>query len=166
MSGRLVREAARGSWGMTPLGRESLKKHQKADATKWTVPASRDFVFGIGYLRRRICLTRSGIGRQQLSGAFELGLAGWAEDAVITNFGRAARQDVLQEAMDELESGKCDLSNLMRSIVGVAKTNLPIFDGFQAAVGDSNAENIACQILEDSVASASRLGMHDPFLLP
>ena len=148
------------------MGRESLKKHQKADAAEWTVPASRDFVFGIGYLRRRVGLTRSGMGRQQLSGAFELGLAGWAEDAVITNFGRAARQDVLQEAMDELESGKCDLSNLMRSIVGVAKTNLPIFDGFQAAVGDSDAENIACQILEDSVASASRLGMHDPFLLP
>jgi hypothetical protein len=30
----------------------------------------------------------------------------------------------------------------MRSIVGVAKTNLPIFDGFQAAVGDSDAENM------------------------
>lgn len=148
------------------MRRESLKKHQKADVAKWAVPASRDLVFGIRYLRRRVGLTRSGIGRQQLSGAFELELAGWAEDAVIANFGRAARQDVLQEAVNELDSGKRDMPNLMRPIVGVAKANLPIFDGFQAAIGDSDAENIACQILEDPVASASLLGMHDPFLLP
>jgi hypothetical protein len=48
---------------MTPLRREVLKKQQKADAAKWTVAASGDFVFRIGYLRRRVGLTRSGMGR-------------------------------------------------------------------------------------------------------
>lgn len=90
MSERLVREAGGGSWGMTPLRRESLKEPQKADAAKWTVPAAeisigkprnsrhkiqttptlpaaRDFVFGICYLWRRVCWARSGLGRQQLS---------------------------------------------------------------------------------------------------
>jgi hypothetical protein len=111
-------------------------------------------------------LTRSGMGRQQLSGAFELELAGRAEDAVVADFGGAPGQDVLKKPMDELDAGKGDVANLMRPIVGVAKTNLPIFDGFQAAIGDSDAENVACQIPEDPVATASLLGMHDPFLLP
>src|SRR4030095_4314122 len=165
-SERLAREAGRGSWGMTPLRGERLKKHQKADAAKWTVSARSDLVFGIRYWRRRVGWTRCGIGRQPLSGAFELELAGWAEDAVIANFGGAAWQDVFEEAMDELDSGKCDMPNLMRSIVGVAKADLPILDGFQAAVGDSDAENVSGQILKDLVATASLLGMHDPFFLP
>jgi hypothetical protein len=96
----------------------------------------------------------------------ELGLAGWAEDAVVANFGGAARQDVFEEAMNELDSGKCEMPNLMRSIVGVAKTNLPSFDGFDPAVGNGDAENVAGQIVKDPVATASLLGMHDPFLLP
>jgi hypothetical protein len=38
--------------------------------------------------------------------------------------------------MDELDAGQRDVTHLLGLIIGVAKTNLPIFDGFQAAVGD------------------------------
>ena len=54
---------------MTPLRRESLKKHENADTAKWAVAASREVVFVIVCLTRRVGLTRSGIGREQLSGA-------------------------------------------------------------------------------------------------
>ena len=102
---------------MAPLRRESLKKHQKADVAKWTVPASRAFVFGIRYLRRRVCLTRSGMGRQQLSGAFELELAGWAEDAVIADFGGAPGQDVLKKPMENSMPSRSFLSGCSLGIV-------------------------------------------------
>jgi len=143
-----------------------LKKDEDADTAKRAMSASRDFVFGIRHLRRRVCLIRSGIGRQQLSGAFELESAGRAEDAVIADFGRAVGQDVLNKPMDELDAGKGEVANLMRSIVGIAKTNPAIIDGFDPAVGDRDAEEVACQILKDLVATARRLGMDDPFLLP
>ena len=111
-----------------------MKKDQDADTAKRAVVGSSDFVFGIRCLRR-VVLARSGIGRQQLSGALELESAGWAENAVVANFGGAARQDVLEEAVKELDSGKRDLPNPMRPIVGVAKTNHAIIDGLDAAIG-------------------------------
>lgn len=108
----------------------------------------------------------NGIGSQQLAGAFELRLQRWAEDAVIANFGRAGWQDVLKEAMDELDAGKRHVANLLSPIVAVTKTNVTALDGFDTAVSDSDAEDVARQILEDRVATAGMLGMNDPFFLP
>ena len=70
------------------------------------------------------------IWRQQLSGAFQLRFRGRAEDAIVTDFGGAWRQDVLKKPMDELDAGKGDMPNLRSPIVAVAKTDVAIFDGF------------------------------------
>src|SRR3989442_12482819 len=106
------------------------------------------------------------MGSQQLAGALELRFQRWAEDAVIANFGRAGWQDVLKEAMNELDAGKRHVGNLLSPIVAVAKTNVTALDRFDTAVSDSDAEDVARQILKDGVAAAGMLGMNDPFFRP
>ena len=106
------------------------------------------------------------MGSQQLAGALELRFQRWAEDAVIANFGGAGWQDVLKEAMNELDAGKRHVGNLLSSIVAVAKTNVTALDGFDTAVSDNDAEDVARQILKDCVAAAGMLGMNDPFFRP
>ena len=69
-----------------------------------------------------------------------MGFGGRAEEAVVANFGGAAGQDVLNKPLDELDAGKGEVASLMSAIVGVAKTNQALLDGFDAAVGDRDAE--------------------------
>jgi len=95
-----------------------------------------------------------------------LGFRGRAEEAVVADFGGAAGQDVLNKPMDELDAGKGEVASLMSAIVGIAKTNQTILDGFDPAVGDGDAEKVAGQILKDPVATTGVLGMDDPFLPP
>ena len=73
--------------------------------------------------------------------------AGGAPDSVVANFDTAFRQDVLEETFDKLERRKGNVANLLGSIVAVAKTDLPVVEGFQTAVGDGEAEDVAAQIL-------------------
>src|SRR5437773_7528413 len=106
---------------MPPLSGQSLKEKETADAAKRTSVWSRDVVFRLGRLRRRVGL--NGIWRQQLSGAFEMGFRRRAEDAVVANLGGAAGQDVLKKPMDELDARKRDGANLLGAIVTITKTN-------------------------------------------
>ena len=65
--------------------------------------------------------------------------------------------------MDELEAGNRDAADLLSAIVAVAKTTVAFVDGFDTAISDRDAEDVARQILEDLVTAAGMLGMNDPF---
>ena len=146
------------------MRRSSFDKNEKSGTAKWTADGFWNFVFGSYRRRRRIAWLQ--IWRQQVSGTFELRFAGRAEDAVVADLGRALRQDVLKKSIDELDAGKRDVLHVLSPIVAITKTNLPILDGFQTAVGNGNAKDVACKIVEDLVAAAGMLGMHHPIFLP
>ena len=141
-----------------------MDKNENTDATNGTTGRPGDFAFGIWCWSGRRDVIR--IGDQQLSGTLELRFTGRAEDAVVADLRGAPRQDVLKKAMDELDAGKRDVTNLLSSIVAIAKTNFAIGNGFQPAVGNGDAENVTSKVVEDLVATAGMLRMDDPFFLP
>ena len=103
---------------------------------------------------------------QQRPGAIELRAAGRTEDAVVADFRGALGQNVLKKPVNELGCGKLDVANLLSLVVAITETNNAVGEGFQTAVGNGDAENVAAKIVEHFVASASMLGMNDPADLP
>ena len=73
---------------------------------------------------------------------------------------------MLEETADELVGREGDVPNLLRAIITVAETDLAVVEGFQAAVGDGDAEDVAAQIVEDLFTASCRLTMSNPFRLP
>ena len=71
-----------------------------------------------------------------------------------------------QKPVNELGCGKLDVTNLLSLVVAIAERNDAVVERFQAAVGDSDAENVAAKIVERLVASSGVLGMNDPTNLP
>ena len=55
---------------------------------------------------------------------------------------------------------------MLRAVVAVAETDHAVVDGFQPAVGDGDAEDVAAEIFKNLVAAAGMLGMNDPVFLP
>ena len=91
---------------------------------------------------------------------------GGAPDSVVADFDHASRQDVLKETVKKLVSRKGDMPNLLRAIVTVAEADQAVVEGFQAAVDDGDAEDVAAQIVEDLFTAAGMLAVNDPVFLP
>ena len=68
--------------------------------------------------------------------------------------------------MDELIGGEGAEGDLSGSGRAVAKGDLVVFEFDQAAVADSDPEDIRSEILESSAAVADRFAMDDPVLFP
>jgi hypothetical protein len=69
---------------------------------------------------------------------------------------------MLEEALEKLDAGEGDPSKASGPIVPIAEGDLPVLDAFQTAVGDGDAEDVAAQVVEGSLAAAGVLTMHDP----
>ena len=89
-----------------------------------------------------------------------------AEDSVVTDFGGTAWKHVLEESPDEFDSRQSDPSYLLGAVIAIAEADHAVVDGFQAAVGDGDAENVTAKIVEDFVSPSSVLRMNDPVFLP
>ena len=92
--------------------------------------------------------------------------AGRTPDAVVADFHTATGQDVLEKPADEVLSAKRDMTYLPAAVVAIPEADHAVVEGFQTAVGDGNAEDVAAEIIEDFFATASVLRVNDPFLLP
>ena len=79
---------------------------------------------------------------------FELCSTGRTPNAVVPHFGATAWQRVQQEAVDELLGRQGDAVQLLAAIVTITKSDLPILDALQAAVADSDAKDVAGEIVE------------------
>ena len=55
---------------------------------------------------------------------------------------------------------------MLRAVIAVAETDRAVVDGFQPAVGDGDAEDVAGEIFEHLVAAPGMLRMNDPVFLP
>src|SRR5450759_5662026 len=90
------------------------------------------------------------------------------EQAIVTNAMESIRQDVEQEAADELANRQPhDLasSNAILTIILPAKTDMLVREIEQPAVGDGYTVRIARKISQDLARACERtLGENDPFL--
>jgi hypothetical protein len=73
---------------------------------------------------------------------------------------------MLEEAVEELGSGKRDMADLAGTVIPIAEGDLLVVDAFDAAVGDGHTEQISAQIGENGLAGAGGLAMDDPGGLP
>jgi len=99
---------------------------------------------------------------QQRSSLEKLLVAGAAPDSVVTYLGAPARQDMLEEAADELQGGQGDAAHLLAAVVTITEGDLAVAKRLQAAVGDGDAEDVAAQVLENLIATAGRLAVDHP----
>ena len=89
-----------------------------------------------------------------------------AEDSVVADFGGAPGKNVLEKASDELDPRQRDALHLLGTVIAIAETDHAVVDGFQAAVGDGDSEDVASQVVENLVATSGVLRMNDPSFLP
>ena len=84
----------------------------------------------------------------------------------MADFDTTAREDVLQESADELDARQRDMTDLTGRIIAIVESNEAVVDGFQTAVGDGDAEDIAGEIVQDFFSAAGMLAVNDPVFLP
>jgi len=98
----------------------------------------------------------------------ELGLAmAVGQKAVVANALKAGRDGVLQEASDELVSGKRhDLGLVAVAIILPLEGDHTVYQREDAPVGDGDAVSITAEILQDVLGAAKRrFGIDHPFLV-
>src|ERR1019366_3945216 len=151
---------------MAPLRRQCLDETENPGAAKRTAVGSRDQGGGFCRWREHGRIGGGRIGRQKSPGGFELLALRRTPDPIVTDFDHAWWQDMLKETVEEFVSRKSNVADLLRPVVAVAEANLAVIDGLETAVGDSDAEDVAAQIVEDLFTAARMLRVNDPVLLP
>ena len=101
-----------------------------------------------------------------MASTFELFAARRTPDSVVTHFDTAPRKDVLQESAEELYARQSDMTDLVGFVIAVVESNEAAVDGFQAAVGDRDAEDVAGEIVQDLFSAARMLAVNNPVFLP
>ncbi len=72
----------------------------------------------------------------------------------------------MDKALHKLRRRDSNSAQFLRAIIPIPKGDLAILQRFQPGVCNGDAKHVAAQILEDLLAAASRLRVHDPILLP
>ena len=73
---------------------------------------------------------------------------------------------MLEETADEIDGGQRDMTDLLSLVIAITESNGGAADGFQAAVGNSDTENVAGEIVQDLLTAAGMLTVNDPVFLP
>lgn len=73
---------------------------------------------------------------------------------------------MLQEPADELHARQGDMTDLMGLVIAIPESNEAAVDGFQAAVGDRDAEDVAGEIVQNLFTAAGMFTVNDPVFLP
>ena len=124
-----------------------------------------------GELLEAVAVVRRRVGRvgrrhaQQLPAEGELVAAVAAgEEAVVACLAELARQDMQEEAPDELVGGEGHrLAFVVVAVVAPVEADLAVVDGEEAVVGDGDAVGVAGEVGEDlGGAGEGRLGVDDP----
>jgi hypothetical protein len=89
-----------------------------------------------------------------------------AEQAVVTDLDESLREDVLEEAPDELLGIEGAVLELVSGRLFVGKSDLTIFQFAQPVVAEGDAKDVRGEILESLLAGAHCFGMHDPVFAP
>lgn len=111
------------------------------------------------------------MGEHSLNGSEE-GTFGGSQETEVTHFHETGRQDMLEEAVDEmLHGGGAGLelsgigSAVLESDLGSLEAAI-ISEAHQTAIGDSDAEDVRGEVLEGSLSIADWFAVNDPVLAP
>jgi hypothetical protein len=89
------------------------------------------------------------------------------EQPEVTDFAEARREDVLEEAADELFSGERDSLDLFGGGFLVLESNVTVLvELAEAAIAEGHAKDVRSEILESGSAIANRLTVNHPLLFP
>src|SRR5689334_11982450 len=88
------------------------------------------------------------------------------EQPVIAHFHQPLWQHVLQKAAQKRECWQATGSHLLGLAIAVAKCDAIILDSYNPVVRERDAENVGCEILQCSRASADRTAIYYPGLAP
>ncbi len=103
---------------------------------------------------RRLLRVQSGADLNEFRAPVDIG-----HEAEVPDTAKAARQDVKQEAGDELIGlERHHLRFAMSSIISPAKTNLSVLAVDEAAVANRDTMGIAAKIVENLACASERLG--------
>lgn len=103
---------------------------------------------------------------QEVSCAFEIAPAAWAQQAVGADFGEAAGEDVLEESCEEGVHRECDTARFTGAGVRVAEGDVVLLEAFDAVVGERDAVDVAREIEQGVLAGADLLHVDGPPLIP
>jgi hypothetical protein len=103
---------------------------------------------------------------KQRASEIELVPARGTPKAVVTDLGKAAWEDVLEETAEELEAGEGDAPHLVSTVVAKAEGHVAVVEGLETTIADGDAEEISAQVVEHLVAAAGGLSVHHPGYLP
>jgi hypothetical protein len=118
---------------------------------------------GIGVARCRVGVNRLGCKRlQEGARAFEVTLAGGAQQAVGADFGEPLGKHVLEESGDEASRGERQAPGACAPRIGVAEGDLVVLEALDAMVGESDAVDVAGEIEGGLVAGADLVDVDVP----
>ena len=102
----------------------------------------------------------------------KFGTLGGGEETIVANFHKTVRQDVMEEALDEIfrrEGATLELTVIGR-VVGEGDTGRCHVTGVNAAdqttVAEGDPENVGSQILECRLSIPHRFAVYHPFFSP
>ena len=102
---------------------------------------------------------------EDLPGSRQLGPARRGPEAEETHLDEAPRQDVLEEAPDELLDIERHRRDPALSVLGLEGHALPV-EGKDPLIGDRDAEDVPRQVQQRLFAGADMLDLGDPALTP
>src|SRR5580765_1152914 len=89
-----------------------------------------------------------------------------APQAVGADFDQPFGQNVPEEAADKFFGSEGDVLDLLRAVVPVTESDLSVFKGFEAAVSDGDAKDVAAQIVERLFSRTGMPAVDHPLLFP
>ena len=97
---------------------------------------------------------------------FELCSTGRTANAVVPHLGATAWQHMQQKAMDELLGRQGDAAQLLAAVVAITESDLPIFKVLQPRVTNSDAKDVASEVVEYLATLAGRFAVDHPVFFP
>jgi len=73
---------------------------------------------------------------------------------------------MLEEPPKELDGRNRRALQLLATVVAEAEDDLAVFNAFDAAVGDGDAEDVSTKVIQDFFTRAGVLAVHHPRLVP
>jgi len=73
-------------------------------------------------------------------------------------------QDVQEESLEESFRGQGAALDRGGAVVTIAECDLSVLEALDAAIGDGDAEDISCEIVQHLLAGAGMLEVDDPLL--
>ena len=73
---------------------------------------------------------------------------------------------MLEEPPKELDGRNSRALQLLATVVAEAEDDLAVFNAFDAAVGDGDAEDVSTKVIQDFFTRAGVLAVHHPRLVP